>query len=449
MKGGEEKGLDLKKLEKIWTDWEAFASYAFNKSHSTCYAFVAYQTAYLKAHYAAEYMSAVLTSSLGNIEKITFFMEECKNLGIKVLGPDINQSDRQFNATGIGEIRFGLAGVKGSGDAAVESIIEERDANGPFKDIFDFITRVNLRTVNKKTLESLAYAGGFDCFEEYHRAQYFTSEPGGDIGTFIERLIRYANNYHAEKASAQASLFGAFGGNEALMVKPKAADVQPWDDLAKLRYEQEVVGFYISGHPLDTFRIELDNFCNGTLDELMVIPEGERAPKHFGKDISVGGIVTSVMERMSKNGNPFIIFKIEDYKGSIEMLLGGEDCVKFKNYLEIGRFLYIKGKIQNRWKQEDQFEFKISAIQLLTEIRDKMCRKIKVNLTLDQIDAEFIALLRETFSNNPGQCPVNMTVKDPETHLEVEMALRNYRVSPTNELFKTLKGFPGVDFSLN
>lgn len=449
MKGGGEKGLDLKKLEKIWTDWEAFASYAFNKSHSTCYAFVAYQTAYLKAHYAAEYMSAVLTSSLGNIEKITFFMEECKNLGIKVLGPDINQSDRQFNATGIGEIRFGLAGVKGSGDAAVESIIEERDANGPFKDIFDFITRVNLRTVNKKTLESLAYAGGFDCFEEYHRAQYFTSEPGGDVGTFIERLIRYANNYHAEKASAQASLFGAFGGNEALMVKPKAADVQPWDDLAKLRYEQEVVGFYISGHPLDTFRIELDNFCNGTLDELMTIPDGERAPKHFGKDISVGGIVTSVMERMSKNGNPFIIFKIEDYKGSIEMLLGGEDCVRFKNYLEVGRFLYIKGKIQNRWKQEDQFEFKISFIQLLTEIRDKMCRKIKINLTLDQIDAEFIALLSDTFSNNPGQCPVNMTVKDSETHLEVEMALRNYRVSPTNELFKTLKGFPGVDFSLN
>ena len=449
MKGGEEKGLDLKKLEKIWTDWEAFASYAFNKSHSTCYAFVAYQTAYLKAHYTAEYMSAVLTSSLGNIEKITFFMEECKSQGITVLGPDINESDRQFNATSRGEIRFGLAGVKGSGDAAVESIIEERDTNGPFKDIFDFITRVNLRTVNKKTLESLAYAGGFDCFEEYHRAQYFTSEPGGDIGTFIERLIRYANNYHAEKASAQSSLFGAFGGNEALMSKPKPADVQPWDDLAKLRYEQEVVGFYISGHPLDTFRIELDNFCNGTLDELLTIHEGERSPRNFGKDISVGGIVTSVMERMSKNGNPFMIFKLEDYRGSIEMLLGGEDCVKFKNYLEVGRFLYIKGKIQNRWKQEDQFEFKISSIQLLTEIRDKMCKKIRVNLTLDQIDAQFIMLLNETFNNNPGQCPVNVTVKDPDSQLEVEMVSRGYRVSPTNELFKTLEGSLGVKFFLN
>ncbi|WP_138475175.1 DNA polymerase III subunit alpha [Dyadobacter bucti] len=448
MKGGAEKGLDVKKLEKIWTDWEAFASYAFNKSHSTCYAFVAYQTAYLKAHYTAEYMSAVLTSSLGNIEKITFFMEECKNQGIKVLGPDINESDRQFNANLKSEIRFGLAGVKGSGDAAVESIIEERAQNGPFKDIFDFITRVNLRTVNKKTIESLAYAGGFDCFTEYHRAQYFASE-AGENGTFIERLIRYANNYHAEKSSAQASLFGSADGSDSTLAKPKPADIIPWDDLAKLRYEQEVVGFYISGHPLDTFRVELDNFCNCTLEKVMEIGENERAPKYFGKDINVGGIVTSAQERMSRNGSLFMIFKLEDYRGSMEMLLGGEDYIRFKNYLQVGQFLYIKGKVQNRWKQEDQFEFKISQIQLLPEIREKMCRKIKINLTLDQIDAQFIHLLNDTFSSYPGSCAVNMTVVDPETHLEVEMLSRSYRVSPTNELFKVLSGFHGVKFSLN
>ncbi len=448
MKGGAEKGLDVKKLEKIWTDWEAFASYAFNKSHSTCYAFVAYQTAYLKAHYTAEYMSAVLTSSLGNIEKITFFMEECKNQGIKVLGPDINESDRQFNANLKSEIRFGLAGVKGSGDAAVESIIEERAQNGPFKDIFDFITRVNLRTVNKKTIESLAYAGGFDCFTEYHRAQYFASE-AGENGTFIERLIRYANNYHAEKSSAQASLFGSADGSDSTLAKPKPADIIPWDDLAKLRYEQEVVGFYISGHPLDTFRVELDNFCNCTLEKVMEIGENERAPKYFGKDINVGGIVTSAQERMSRNGSLFMIFKLEDYRGSMEMLLGGEDYIRFKNYLQVGQFLYIKGKVQNRWKQEDQFEFKISQIQLLPEIREKMCRKIKINLTLDQIDAQFIHLLNHTFSSYPGSCAVNMTVVDPETHLEVEMLSRSYRVSPTNELFKVLSGFHGVKFSLN
>jgi DNA polymerase-3 subunit alpha len=448
MKGGISKGLDAKKLEKIWTDWEAFASYAFNKSHSTCYAFVAYQTAYLKAHYTAEYMSAVLTSSLGNIEKITFFMEECKAQGIKVLGPDINESDRQFNANNKNEIRFGLAGVKGSGDAAVESVIEERNLNGPFKDIFDFITRVNLRTVNKKTIESLAYAGSFDCFPEYHRAQYFATEPG-ENGTFIERLIKYANNYHAEKSSAQASLFGSMGMGSSMLARPRAAEVLPWDDLTKLRYEQEVVGFYISGHPLDTFRVELDNFCNCTLDKVMDIAEGEKSPKYFGKEISVGGIVTSAMERMSRNGSLFMIFKIEDYRGSMEMLLGGEDYIRFKNYLQVGQFLYIKGKVQNRWKQDDQFEFKILQIQLLPEIREKMCKKIKINLALDQIDAQFIHLLNDTFGSHPGHCAVNMVVTDPETHLEVEMISRGYRVAPTNELFKVLSGFHGVKFSLN
>ncbi|HEV7349574.1 DNA polymerase III subunit alpha [Telluribacter sp.] len=448
MKGGEERGHDKKKLDKIWTDWEAFASYAFNKSHSTCYAFVAYQTAYLKAHYPAEYMSAVLTSSLGTIEKITFFLEECKSLGLPVLGPDINESDRQFNVNKRGEIRFGLGGIKGTGDAAVDSIIEERNANGPFADIYDFIIRVNLRTVNKKTLESLAYAGGFDCYEDIHRAQYFELVEG-DNATFIEKLIKYANNYHAEKASSQASLFGAFGGNDALMVKPKPAQVEPWSDIQKLRFEQDVVGFYISGHPLDTFRIELDNFCNCTLDRVMEIPEGERNPVFFGKEISVGGIVTSAQERISRNGNPFMIFKVEDYRGSMEMLLGGEEFVRLGNYIQPGRFLYIKGKVQNRWKQEDQFEFKPISIQLLTEIRDKMCKEIKVQLSLDQIDDRFVLNLNEAINNHPGSCSLTMTVVDPETRMEVQMLSRRFRVSASNEFFNGLKALDGVTFSLN
>ena len=444
MAGGAEKGLDTKKLEKIWTDWEAFASYAFNKSHSTCYAFVAYQTAYLKAHHTAEYMSAVLTSSLGNIEKITFFMEECKNQGLVVLGPDVNESDRQFNANKKSEIRFGLAGVKGSGDAAVEAIIEERNNGGPFKDIFDFITRVNLRTVNKKTIESLAYAGGFDCFTEYHRAQYFAVEQGESLN-FIEKLIRYANKFQTDAAP---DLFSSSGGG-AEITKPKAADVMPWGDLERLRFEQEVVGFYISGHPLDTFRIELDNFCTCTADQVMFIHEGEKKPRNFDKEVSIGGIVTIATERMSKNGSPFMIFKIEDYKGSIEILLGGEDYIRFKNYLQVGQFLHIKGKIQNRWKQQDQFEFKILHIQLLTEIREKLCRKIKISLPLDHINEQMIFILNETLSNNPGSCAVNMTVVDPESRIEVEMVSRGFRVSPSNELFKTLNGMEGVRFFLN
>ena len=448
MKGGAERGLDTKKLDKIWTDWEAFASYAFNKSHSTCYAFVAYQTAFLKAHYPAEYMAAVLTSSLGNIEKITFFMEECKNLGLVVLGPDINESDRQFSVNKRGEIRFGLGGIKGTGDAAVESIIEERSANGSFSDIYDFISRVNLRTVNKKTLESLAYAGAFDCYEEFHRAQFFDLADG-ENANFIERLIRYANHVHSEKASAQSSLFGAFGGSDALISKPKAPVIEPWSDLEKLRFEQEVVGFYISGHPLDTFRVELDNFCNCTLDRVMEIPEGERNPVFFGKEITVGGIVTSAVERISKNGRPFMIFKLEDYKGSMEMLLGGEEFVQMSNYIQVGRFLYLKGKVQNRWKQEDQFEFKPINIQLLTEIREKMCKEIKVQLLLEHIDGKFVADLSESIQNHPGSCKLSMTVADPESRMEVQMLSRTYRVAPTNSFFDSLRSLEGVKFSLN
>ncbi|MPR36460.1 DNA polymerase III subunit alpha [Salmonirosea aquatica] len=448
MNGGEERGLDKKKLNKIWTDWEAFASYAFNKSHSTCYAFVAYQTAYLKTHYKAEYMSAVLTSSLGNIDKITFFLEECKSIGIPVLGPDINESDRQFNVNKRGEIRFGLAGIKGTGDAAVESIISERSENGPFADIFEFMTRINLRTVNKKTLESLAYAGAFDCYEDLHRAQFFEQEAGENTN-FIEKLIKYANNYHAEKESAQASLFGAFGGNDALMAKPKVPDVEAWGDLQKLRHEQEVVGFYISGHPLDTFRMEMDNFCTCTLDKVLEVPEEMNHPVYLGKEINIAGIVTSVQERMSKRGSPFVIFKIEDYRGSLEMLLGGDDMVRLKNYLQIGSFLYIKGKVQSRYYNEDQFEFKIINIQLLTEIREKMCNEVKMKCSLDTIDTRFVETLNETLKVYPGKCALSVSVIDPESRVELQMVSRTYRVDASNELFNSLKLLEGVEFSLN
>lgn len=448
MKGGTDRNLDAKKLDKIWTDWEAFASYAFNKSHSTCYAFVAYQTAYLKTHYKAEYMSAVLTSSLGNIEKITFFLEECKSIGIPVLGPDINESDRNFNVNKRGEIRFGLAGIKGTGDAAVESIITERNENGPFPDIFDFMTRINIRTVNKKTLESLAYAGGFDCFEELHRAQYFESEEG-DNTNFIEKLIKFANNYHAEKSSAQASLFGAFGGNDSLLAKPKLPNVEAWGDLQKLRHEQDVVGFYISGHPLDTFRMEMDNYCTCTLEKVLEVPEDEKAPIYLGKDISVAGIVTSVQERVSKKGSPFVIFKVEDYRGNLEMLLGGDDMIRMKNYLQIGNFLYIKGKVQSRYYNEDQFEFKIANIQLLTEIREKMCHEVKMKCTLDMINKPFVTILHNTLKEYPGKCALSLTVVDPDSRIEVQMLSRTYRVEASNELFDRLKLLQGVEFSLN
>jgi len=471
IEGGKTNGLDEKKLEKIWTDWKAFASYAFNKSHSTCYAFVAYQTAYLKTHYRAEYMAAVLTSSLGAIEKITFFMEECKAINIPVLGPDINESEQRFGVNKKGEIRFGLGGIKGTGDAAVESIIEERTANGPFKDLYDFVTRVNLRTVNKKTLESLAYAGALDCFE-LHRAQYFVPLEG-EHQNFIEKLIKYANNHAADKANAQSSLFGTMDGAQMAIQKPKAPAVEPWGDIERLRFEKDVVGFYISGHPLDMFRLELENFCTCTLDRLMATKEKEdteiigagRAeenesiatinaevggkPLLLGKEISVAGIVSSFQIRTTKTGNPFCIYKLEDYSGSIEMSLFGEDFVKFSNYIQVGHFLYLKGRLQNRWKSEDQFEFKPSQIQLLSQIREKLTKEIRLKIELDMIDETLVQQINEAVVKNPGSCSLTLEVVDTSQRTEVKLLSRTRRVAPTNAFFKIIEGLEGVKFGLN
>ncbi|WP_266366038.1 DNA polymerase III subunit alpha [Tellurirhabdus rosea] len=440
MEGCAKNGLNVKACEKVWTDWEAFASYAFNKSHSTCYAFVAYQTAYLKSHYKAEYMAAVLTSCLGNIEKITFFLEECKSIGIPVLGPDVNESERFFGVNKKGEIRFGLGGIKGTGDAAVESIIDERRKGGPYKDLYDFMIRSNLRTVNKKTLESLAYAGAFDNLDECHRAQFF-DVPQGETGTFLERLIRYANNYHAEKSAAQQSLFGAMNGGEPDLPRPKAPNVPTWSEIDKLKFEKDVVGFYITGHPLDEFRLELESFCTCTLDRLY-------DDVNKGKEITVGGIVTSSQLRQARNGNPFIIFKLEDYNGSVEMSLFGEDYVRLSNYIEVGHFLHIKGKLQNRWNS-DQFEFRPNAIQLLTEVRQKYSRELCVQLDLQVINNEFVAHLTDLVKAYPGHCNLLMSIRDRDEPVEVSLLSRPFKVAPVNELLKALDALDGVKCRLN
>jgi len=433
MDGCAANGLNLKICEKVWSDWEAFASYAFNKSHSTCYAFVAYQTAYLKTYYPSEYMAAVLTSCLGNIEKITFFLEECKNLGIPVLGPDVNESERVFGVNQKGEIRFGLGGIKGAGDAAVEAIIEERKAGGPYKDIFDFAIRVNLRTVNKKTWESLAYAGAFDSIDEYHRAQYFEMADG-DSSPFLDKIIRYGNNYHAEKAAAQQSLFGALTGGEPMLPRPKAPTVPEWNQIEKLKFEKEVVGFYITGHPLDEFKLELDGFCNCTLDKIYETRQPE---------IKVGGIVSAVQTKIARNGNPFMIFKFEDYSTSVEMTLFGDDYVRMAQYVEVGRFLHITGKTQNRWNS-DQLEFKPTAMRLLSEMRDKFCKELRVSLSLDSVNAQLIARITELISAHPGTCTLLLNVADPHERIEVSLLSRTVKVAPTNTLLRALDSLDGV-----
>jgi DNA polymerase III subunit alpha len=439
MGGAGEKGHPTDKLEKIWTDWEAFAQYAFNKSHSTCYAFVAYQTGYLKAHYPSEYMAAVMSNSLGNIEKITFFMEECKRMGIKVLGPDINESQRSFAVNKKGEVRFGLGAIKGTGDAAVESIIEERDKGSTFKDIFEFVTRVNLRTVNKKTIESLAYAGAFDEFD-IHRATYFGSADGG--ATFIETLIRYANKASDDKAASQVSLFGAstVDGVTTNAMTPRIPIVEEWGALEKLKYEKEVVGIFISGHPLDGFRFELENFCTCPLDRVM---------DYKNKEVFVAGIVTSVQERMTKTGNPFGIFKLEDYNNNMEIALFGQDWTTFKAFIQQDYYLFIKGKVQQRWGGADSWEFKPLTMEFLPDLREKMCKDVKVQMDISIVTPQFVQYFDEIVKAHPGTANLFVTVQDREERMDVMMLSRKNKVAVSNEFLDELKAMDGLTFKLN
>jgi DNA polymerase III subunit alpha len=445
MEGAKAKGLDTKICEKVWTDWEAFASYAFNKSHSTCYAFVAYQTAYLKAHYPAEYMAAVLTSQLGNIEKLTFFLEECRNLNIKVLGPDVNESGKSFSVNRRGEIRFGLGGIKGAGDAAVESIIEERKKNGHYKDIFDFVTRVNLRTVNKKTFESLAYAGAFDGFE-IHRAVYFDAADGS---SFIEKLIRFANKMADDKAASQSSLFGMMlDGGGAGIGTPKVPVIEPWGQMEKLKFEKEVVGIFISGHPLDEYAVELKYFCNATLDK--VFEKDEKGAFTFAnKELFVAGTVSNFQERYTKKGDPFCIFKLEDFTGGVEVSLFGNDYVNMGRYISPDRFLFVKGKIQQRWGRQDDWEFKPIQIQLLSEVRDKLCKEIKIQLNLESLDGQFVARMDDLVKSHPGPCSLVVIVRDNHEKVELSMLSRKHKVSVSNEFLNALREWEGVQFRLN
>ncbi|MGZ4049113.1 MAG: DNA polymerase III subunit alpha, partial [Bacteroidia bacterium] len=442
MSGATAKGLPLDKLEKIWTDWEKFAQYAFNKSHSTCYAFVAFQTAYLKAHYPGEYMSAVLTHNLNNIDKITFFMDECKRMGVPVLGPDVNESQYQFAVNKSGQIRFGMGAVKGVGEAAVISIVKERNENGPYKSVFDFVRRINLRSANKKTFESLAYAGGLDSFG-IHRATYFFTE-GNDNGNFLERVIRYGSSHQDGINSSQVSLFGEDSAID--MPEPKIPVCEQWSNLEQLKNEKDVVGFFISGHPLDTYKLEMENFCFHNLSDIKKIEENKN------KDLVFGGIVTNVHNGVTKTGNPWGKITIEDYQESAELAFFGEDYVKFKPYMVNGLFLYVKGKISERFRNSGNFEFKVSTIQLLSELRDKLARSITVTVPLKELNEDFILKFNQILNSNlevqPRNCTLQFKVVDSEENISVLLPSKKIKVNPNNELLELLKE-NNLDYKLN
>ncbi len=416
IKGATEKGHPADKLEKIWLDWEAFAQYAFNKSHSTCYAFVAYQTAYLKAHYPAEYKAAVLNNA-GSIEKITFFMEECKRMGRMVLGPDINESKKGFAVNSRGEIRFGLGGLKGVGEAAVESIIEERTKNGPFSSIFDLVKRSNLRTVNKKTLESLCYAGAFDCFPELHRAQYFHIPPGETISG-LEKIIRFGNQYQMNSTGTANTLFGALEMPD--IVPPKIPNCEPWSLTEKLDFEKEVTGMFMSGHPLDHFRFEMLYYGITPLADFNEIKDAIGLQANPGRTFRLAGLVVDAQHRVTKKGRQFGALTIEDYSGKSEFMLWGDDYMRFSVYLEKGKNIFITGAFRSRFNTE-QFEFRPEKIILLESIKQHLTKQLVIDIEARHITTEMVNFFAKNLQSFPGRHGLKFNITDPKTRSKLCM----------------------------
>jgi DNA polymerase-3 subunit alpha len=437
VEGASAKGHDPKVLEKIWTDWEAFASYAFNKSHSTCYAFVAFQTGYLKAHYPGEYMSALLTNNQSNIDKVTFFMEECKRMGTNVLGPDVNESQVNFAVNKKGEIRFGLGAIKGVGEAAVIELIAERDANGPFTSIFDLTKRVSSRLVSKKTLEGLAFAGAFDGFPNVHRAQYFHPEEG-DEPNLLEKAIRYANNAAANENANQQSLFG--GSTTVTLAEPAIPACEPWGLMKKLHKEKEVVGMYLSGHPLDDYKIEFKNFVNTNMADL----EDKK-----GVEISIAGVVIDCYEKTSqKNNKPYGGFTIEDYSGSTKIMMWSEDYLKYKHLISIGQMLFLKGMMKPRFNSEDQFEFKVNSMTLLADVREKMLTSVLVNIKTEKVQQQFVQEFFQLLDHSKGNALLKLNIIDEKQKIVVLAASRRFKINFDNDTMKRFDELE-LDYKIN
>jgi DNA polymerase III subunit alpha len=375
MAGCEKNGHPLSICEKVWSDWEAFAKYAFNKSHSTCYALVAFQTAYLKAHYPAEYMAAVLTNNMSNIDKITFFMEECKNMNLAVKGPDVNESNVRFAVNEKSDVRFALSAIKGVGEAAVESLIEEREKGGKFKDLFDFVRRVNLRTVSKKVIESLAQAGAFDSFG-LSRATFFA--PSDKYDSFIEHLLKYGQGYQQQKNSSVNSLFGE-AASDTMMTTPAIPKVEEWNLIQKLNYEKDCVGIYLSGHPLDDFKMEM-GFANTTLEKVADIR---------GQKIKLAVFVSAAQQRVAQNGNPWGFFTIQDYSGSYEFRLFKENYARFAPILQVGASVFIEGEMRTRFNSEE-YELNIKEVRFLGGLSDDLTESITVMIPIEQISHQMI-----------------------------------------------------------
>ncbi len=435
IEGAKAKGHPEDKLQKIWTDWEAFAQYAFNKSHSTCYALVAYQTAYLKAHYPAEYMAAVLNNQ-GSIDKIKFYMEECQRMGLQVLGPDVNESLKGFAVAKEHVVRFGLNAIKGVGEAAVEDIVMEREAHGPYVSVYDFIKRVNQRTVNKKSMESLVLAGALDCFPQLHRAQYFYA-PVTDPITGLERLVRFGNQFQASSSVATNSLFGASAMPE--VKPPNMPECDKWGLPELLDREKEVVGIYISAHPLDGFKFEMDNYGMTPVNELEI---------NRGRNIRIAGFVTDVAHMTTKKGSKFGKLTINDYSGNLEIVLWEKNYVQYGNYLVNGQKLMIQGVYDEHRFRPGTMEFQIQNMMLLDEVRKLLTKRIYISVPLHKVDEILVAFMEQNLKNNPGNTEMVLRIADWDG-MEVRLKSQNKKIVVNDELVRYIMEHEDIKYSID
>lgn len=439
IEGGKKNGHDPEVLEKIWTDWEKFASYAFNKSHATCYSWVAYQTAYLKANYPAEYMAATMSRNIANITEITKLMDECKATGITVLGPDVNESMLKFSVNRSGDIRFGLGAVKGVGESAVRCILEEREKNGPFKNIFDFVQRINLSACNRKNIESLALAGGFDSFPEIKREDFFQKNAKEE--TFVETLVRYGNKYQVDKAAISNSLFG--DEHEIEVATPEIIPAPTWSDLERLNKERDLVGIYLSAHPLDEYSVILEDVCKTRMTDLADLTALQN------QDLVMGGIVTGVREGYTKNGKPYGVVKMEDYSGVGEFAFFGNEWVEKKNFFVEGMFLFMRGKCQPRQWKQDELEVKINSIELLSEAKDHLIEKLTVTAPLSAINDQLIMEMASIAKSSPGTADLCFYIQDEDKQMYVSLMSRTMKISVEKDLVNFLKSQPQLEYKIN
>ena len=434
--GCEKNGFDIKVVEKIWTDWEAFASYAFNKSHSTCYALIAYQTAYLKAHYPAELMAAILTNHMKDIKDITLYMEECRDMGVKVLGPDVNESFFKFAVNKEGEVRFGLGAIKGVGEGAVKAIVDERKENGNYSDFSDFVSRVDLRSANKRTLESLAYSGGFDSFG-INRSQYFEIEKDQ---SYIEKMIKFGNKVQDTKNSNQFNMFGE--NSDSVLQAPVATDCEEWSTMDLLSKEKEVVGIYLSGHPLDDYRFEIDNFSNSNLSVLSDLQKIEN------KEIRLSGVIIDVEHKETQKGKKFGVLHMEDYHGAFKFFLFGDDYIKFKSFLTPTWLVHISGRVKKKFYNDD-LEFKINNISLLSELTDSEVRDVVLKLELNSLTENLVDQTVKLVEKNKGKHSLIISVIDSENNYKVDLLSRKLKVDINNDFVSEINSIQEVSLSVD